>query len=119
VHYLGHLHQRHLARVVAHSAACLVTPLWDEPYGLVAAEAMSCGTPVVGFARGGLPEVVDEVSARLVEGHDVAAASQAVEEAVRLPRRAVREHAEQHCSVEVMVERYLELYSQMTLGVAA
>ncbi|MGZ5398527.1 MAG: glycosyltransferase [Nocardioides sp.] len=119
VDYLGHLHQSQLAEVVAHSAACLVTPLWEEPYGLVAAEALACGTPVVGFSRGGLPEIVDEASARLVAGDDVAEAAAVVEEAVRLPRRGVRQRAEQHCSVEVMVDRYLELYGALTLGAAA
>jgi glycosyltransferase involved in cell wall biosynthesis len=119
VDFLGHLHQRRLAEVVAHSAACLVTPLWEEPYGLVAAEALACGTPVVGFERGGLPEIIDESSGRLVAGGDVLAAAATVEEAAGLPRGAVRERAEQHCSVDVMVDRYLALYEDMTLEAAA
>ena len=51
--YLGHLAHDELADVVGRAAAALVTPRWDEPYGLVAAEALACGTPVCGFARGG------------------------------------------------------------------
>lgn len=119
VDYLGHLRQDRLAEVVGRAAACLVTPLWDEPYGLVAAEALSCGTPVVGFARGGLAEVVDPGWAGLVSGADVEAAAAAVDGAARLPRDEVRAWAERHCSLEMMVERYLALYTGLVLEAAA
>ena len=46
VEYLGHLGPPHLAEVVGTSAATLVTPQWDEPFGLIAAESAACGTPV-------------------------------------------------------------------------
>ena len=57
----------------------LVTPVWDEPYGLVVAEALACGTPVVAFARGGVPEILsDPAAGRLVPADDVAAMAGAV-----------------------------------------
>ena len=56
--YAGHLDQESLSALVGGAAAALVTPVWDEPYCLVVAEALSCGTPVVAFARGGIPELL-------------------------------------------------------------
>jgi glycosyltransferase involved in cell wall biosynthesis len=119
VRYLGHLRQAELATVVGSSAVCLVTPMWDEPYGLVAAEALSCGTPVVGFAKGGLPEVGDDTCVRLVAPGDVAAAAAAVEEAARLARADARRRAVESCSVTAMVDAYVELYASVLEDSAA
>jgi glycosyltransferase involved in cell wall biosynthesis len=111
--YAGHLRQDQLAVLVGGAAAALVTPLWDEPYGLVVAEALACGTPVVAFARGGIPEVVDAQSGRLVKPRDVAAMAAAVPEAIRLSRTAVRERALIKCSAHTMVESYLGIYREL------
>jgi glycosyltransferase involved in cell wall biosynthesis len=110
VSYAGHLDQRNLAALMGRAAAVLVTPLWDEPYCLVVAEALACGTPVVAFARGGIPEIVDLGCGRLVAPGDVAAMAAAVPEVVRLPRRRIRQHAVDTCSDHTMVARYLAIY---------
>lgn len=111
--YLGHLSQSELAAAVGHSAASLVTPQWDEPYGLVVAESLACGTPVVAFARGGIPEVIDETSGCLVAPGDIDGLATAVPRAVRLSRADARARAEERCSERTMVDAYVDLYRQL------
>ena len=114
--YAGHLDQQRLASLVGGAAAALVTPLWDEPYCLVVAEALACGTPVVAFARGGIPEVIDTQCGRLVAGRDVAAMAAAIPEAIGLPRAAVRERAVATCGARAMVTHYVALYRELIDG---
>ena len=72
VEYLGPLGQPALADLVGGSACALVTPLWQEPFGLVVAEALATGTPVAAFDTGGISEVAGAASAvRLVPMGDV------------------------------------------------
>ncbi|OBK13483.1 glycosyltransferase family 4 protein [Mycobacterium asiaticum] len=113
IRYVGHLDHQQLASLVGESGTALVTPAWDEPYGLVVAEAMSCGTPVVAFARGGIPELINDDSGRLVAPGDTTAMVAAIESTIRLSRNRVREHAIRHCSSTAMVNAYSELYREM------
>ncbi len=112
IRYAGHLDHDELARLVGRSAAALVTPAWPEPYGLVVAEAMSCGTPVVAFACGGIPEIVSSRSGRLVPSDDVEAMADEIPAALKLSRIDVHRHAVAHCSAEAMVTAYLDLYRE-------
>ena len=113
VQYAGHLDHDELARLVGRSAAALVTPAWHEPYGLVVAEAMSCGTPVVAFACGGIPEIVSPQGGRLVAPNDVEAMADEIPAALSLARIDVHRHAVARCSAEAMVTAYLDLYRTM------
>jgi glycosyltransferase involved in cell wall biosynthesis len=110
VRYTGHLNHHELARLVGCSAAALVTPAWHEPYGLVVAEAMSCGTPVVAFACGGIPEIVSPQSGCLIPPGDVEAMADEIPTALSLNRIDVHRHALACCSAEAMVTAYVDLY---------
>ncbi|KQU36344.1 MULTISPECIES: glycosyltransferase [unclassified Rhodococcus (in: high G+C Gram-positive bacteria)] len=110
VTYEGHLMQKELADLVGGAAVALVTPQWDEPYGLVVAEALACGTPVAAFRRGGIPEILDDTCGRMVPADDIDALAGAIGDAARLPRAHARARAERICSDATMVDSYLDLY---------
>lgn len=117
VEYVGHLDTPDLARLVGASAAALVTPQWDEPFGLIAAESAACGTPVVGLARGGLPEVVDEATGRLVDPQQWEdGLARAAAEASALDREQVRRRAVDRFALGRMVDAYQERYLQLVRG---
>jgi glycosyltransferase involved in cell wall biosynthesis len=114
--YAGHLAQAELAALVGGSAVAVVTPAWDEPYGLVAAEALSCGTPVAAYARGGLPEVLTADTGRLAAPGDIDMLGRAITAALTLDRGRCREHAVADLSLERMVDRYEDLYRELLHG---
>ncbi|MFD3851642.1 glycosyltransferase family 4 protein [Streptomyces microflavus] len=112
--YEGHLHQPDLCELVGSSAAAVVTPCWDEPYGLVVAEALACGTPVCGFARGALPEIITRDCGRLVRPGDRSALAKVVEPTIALSRADARRHAEAFCSMDVMTHSYERFYRSVS-----
>lgn len=114
VTYAGHLDRHALAALVGTSCVALVTPAWDEPYGLVAAEALACGTPVAAYDRGGLREVVGEHGCFAPPGDTVSLAT-AVRRAMACDRRAARSHALDQLSVERMVDLYEALYRSLAV----
>ncbi|MFE0757481.1 glycosyltransferase family 4 protein [Inquilinus sp. NPDC058860] len=95
------------------NAAGLVFPIdWPEPFGLVMIEAMACGTPVIAWACGAVPEVIDHGTT----GFIVRSMEEAVEAVGRLPelgRGEIRRTFERRFSSRVMAERYLELYGRL------
>ena len=111
--YAGHLAQAELAELVGGSAVAVVTPAWDEPYGLVAAEALACGTPVAAYARGGLPELLPPDTGRLAVAGDVDMLALAMRDALTLDRARCRAHAVAELSLDRMVDRYEDQYVRL------
>ena len=98
---------------VLSSAAVLLHPIhFDEPFGLSVVEAMACGTPVVAYRRGSMPEIIEEgVTGFLVDDADGAVA--VVDRASALDRRVVRSRAHDRFGVERMVDGYLDVYGSL------
>ncbi len=119
VRYRGHLDTDELVELVGRASVAVVSPVWDEPFGLVAAEAMSCGTPVAAFRRGGLPEIVSEQAGALAEPGDVGALATAMKEAIVLDRSAVRDHAVRALGAERMATDYEDVYRRIASDRAA
>jgi glycosyltransferase involved in cell wall biosynthesis len=102
---------------MARTAVVLFPARWDEPFGLAAAEAQACGTPVVAFRRGGLSEViVDGVTGFLVPPDDVGAAAEAVSKAAGISRLACREHAESRLDLDLSLDAHERLYRRVAGG---
>lgn len=116
IRYLGHLSHGELARVVAGARAFLCTPCWEEPYGLVVAEALACGVPVAAFARGAIPELLTERCGVLAAPDDPASLASAALVAQALDRRDCRAHAASFCDAERMIDEYETLYAEMIAG---
>ncbi len=113
VTYEGHLTTAELNELVGTAEVSLVTPCWEEPYGLVVAESLAMGTPVAAFARGGVPEILTPETGRTAPADDVRALAAAAVAAARLDRSACRSHAAEHCDVEHMVDRYEARYREL------
>jgi glycosyltransferase involved in cell wall biosynthesis len=113
VEYAGHLGSEALAGLVGDAEVALVTPCWEEPFGLVAIEALACGTPVAAFARGALPEILDERTGTLARPDDASDLARGIAAARGLSRAACRRRAERHFSLEAMTDRYLDAYRSL------
>ncbi|WP_226343879.1 glycosyltransferase [Agilicoccus flavus] len=122
--YVGHLDTAALREHYAAADVLLVTPLWEEPFGLVAAEAMACGTPVAGFGVGGLTDVVGAPEGGAVvdvpagihhTSHDefVTGLAAAVGRAAGVSRATVRLRAEREFAAATMIGRYERIYAAL------
>jgi glycosyltransferase involved in cell wall biosynthesis len=99
---------------MARAAVVLYPVRWDEAFGMAAAEAQACGTPVVAFRRGALSEVIaDGVTGFLVPPGDVQAAVDAVGRTAGISRPACRDHAEAHLDLERSLDAHERLYRRV------
>ncbi len=112
VEYIGEIGEREKQEFLGNAYALLFPIDWPEPFGLVMIEAMACGTPVVAYRMGSVPEVLQEgVTGYLVENLEEAA--KAVHRISALDRRICRRVFEKRFSVRRMCLDYLDVYSRV------
>jgi glycosyltransferase involved in cell wall biosynthesis len=115
VEFVGEIGPEEKAEFLGHARALLFPIDWAEPFGLVMIESMACGTPVIAYRSGSVPEVIDDgVSGFIVE--DIDGAVDAVRRLDELDRGAVRAAFEARFSVERMARDYVKVYERLIAG---
>jgi glycosyltransferase involved in cell wall biosynthesis len=112
IRYVGPVDDARKAELLGRARALLMPILWDEPFGIVMAEAMACGTPVIGFNRGSVPEVVSHgLTGFVVE--TVNEMARAVSLSGIIERVACRSLVEKIYSEKAITDAYLSIYESM------
>jgi len=113
IKYIGPVDNFQKNKLLGNCRAFLMPVTWDEPFGIVMAEALACGTPVIGFKRGAVPEVVvDGKNGFICENEEEMIA--AVLKADTIDRRQCRQVAEDRFSAVVLAGQYEDLYRRAT-----
>ncbi|GBD37976.1 N-acetyl-alpha-D-glucosaminyl L-malate synthase [bacterium HR37] len=112
IEYLGEIGDGEKNEFLGNAYALLFPIDWPEPFGLVMIEAMACGTPVIAYRRGSVPEVLEEgVTGFIVQGLEDAV--EAVYKVRNINRRRCREVFEERFSATRMTRDYLNIYKQL------
>jgi glycosyltransferase involved in cell wall biosynthesis len=112
IRYIGPVDDAAKNELLGGAAALLMPILWEEPFGIVMAEALACGTPVIGFARGAVPEVIEDGITGFI-GEGVRALANAVARIPEIDRQACRKRAEDFFSDSAVVDAYVSIYGEM------
>jgi len=112
IEYIGEINDREKPEFLSGAIALLLPIEWPEPFGLVMIEAMACGTPVVGFHAGSVPEVVEDGLTGYVVKDETGAVA-AVGRIGEISRERVRRRFEERFTARRMVQDYLEVYRSL------
>jgi glycosyltransferase involved in cell wall biosynthesis len=112
IEYIGEIGYAEKNEFLGNATALLFPIAWPEPFGLVMMEAMACGTPVIAYARGSVPEVIEDgLNGFIVR--DVDGAASAIERLGRLDRLRCRQRFEERFTAKRMSEDYMAIYERL------
>ena len=112
VEFVGEINEREKTKFLGEAAALLFPVDWPEPFGLVMIEAMACGTPVLAFRSGSVPEVIEDgVTGKVVDSEEEAIA--ALPAILSYDRRTVRQRFEKRFTATRMAKDYVRIYRQL------
>ncbi len=118
IEYVGPVDDVEKNKLLGEARAMVVPIQWEEPFGIVFAEALACGTPVISCPRGSLPEIVRQgIDGFLVRS--IEEGCEAVGKLGSIDRAACRRRAEQEYAPEIVVRRYCDLYEHARAALAA
>lgn len=112
IEYIGPVDDIQKNKLLGQAAAMLVPIEWNEPFGIVFAEALACGTPVISCPTGALPEIIRHGTDGFL-ATDIDSACEAVYNLNQIDRHTCRQRAEQHFSAKVIVKQYENLYRSL------
>ena len=113
--YIGELDSEQKKEWYRHARATVFPIQWGEPFGLVLIESMACGTPILAFKEGAVPEIVVDGRTGLVVD-SMSDMIEAVERIDRIDPRECRKHVQNHFSITSMANKYSKLYQQIING---
>jgi glycosyltransferase involved in cell wall biosynthesis len=117
IEFIGEVDDRGKQSLLGNAAALLFPIDWPEPFGLVMIEAMACGTPVIAWRRGAVPEIIEDgVTGFVVDSEE--AAVQSIRRIGELDRRRVRAEFERRFTARRMAEDYVRAYQKLARGTA-
>jgi len=112
VEYLGEIGEEQKASLLQGAIALLFPIDWREPFGMVTIEALACGTPVIAFNHGSVPEIIEDgKTGYIVESIDEAV--KALQAIHRISRADCRRHFENRFSASIMANKYVQLYEKV------
>lgn len=112
IRYVGPVDDAEKAKLLGASRALLMPILWDEPFGIVMAEALACGTPVIGLSRGSVPEVIQHNETGFVANDEYEMIAY-VHQLAHIDRHLCRHSVADRYSETVVANAYLSLYGEL------
>ncbi|GAA4203159.1 glycosyltransferase family 4 protein [Pedobacter jeongneungensis] len=106
VDLLGNCQHEELNDLIGNALCSVITPCWEEPFGLVVAESLACGTPVAGIAKGALPYIINSKTGCLTSSCNPAELADCITGAIKLNREDCRQHAEKTLNIKRMADAY-------------